>query len=290
MIPFKPLTRRKVFTLAAIYLAVTAAFALFGGGASAGNRLYDMRALLTQPHPFARIGDTRTPVLAPVTRRSGSGRLRLAAEKGGGAASGAVRSSKDKDADVESLDLDGLPGAQDGDAEELDVNDPLEPLNRVIFGFNEVFNFFILEPVAKTYNFVLPEFARERISNFLANIRNPVVLVNDLLQGELERGMDTGARLVINTTLGLGGAAGPFDVVESLLAPTHVRSHAECLARTGEDDGADVVVLVTARVRAPQLCAESEVECIRTLRTIEGNRRDTVFDREQNVLVHAFFH
>ena len=90
MIPFKPLTRRKVFTLAAIYLAVTAAFTLFGGGASAGNRLYDMRALLTQPHPFARIGDTRTPVLAPVTRRSGSGRLRLAAEKGGGKRRGPI--------------------------------------------------------------------------------------------------------------------------------------------------------------------------------------------------------
>ena len=234
MIPFKPLTRRKVFTLAAIYLAVTAAFALFGGGASAGNRLYDMRALLTQPHPFARIGDTRTAVLAPVTRRSGSGRLRLAAEKGGGAASGAVRSSKDKDADVESLDLDGLPGAQDGDAEELDVNDPLEPLNRVIFGFNEVFNFFILEPVAKTYNFVLPEFARERISNFLANIRNPVVLVNDLLQGELERGMDTGARLVINTTLGLGGL---FDVAEGMGFKSHSEDFGQTLAVWGVGEG-----------------------------------------------------
>ena len=134
------------------------------------------------------------------------------------------------------MDLDGLPGAQDGDAEELDVNDPLEPLNRVIFGFNEVFNFFILEPVAKTYNFVLPEYARERIGNFLANIRNPVVLVNDLLQGELERGMDTGARLVINTTLGLGGL---FDVAEEMGFPHYVLDYENVFRDAVMDEFAD---------------------------------------------------
>ena len=91
-------------------------------------------------------------------------------------------------------------------------------------------------------------------------------------------------------TLGRGRAAGTVDIVESLIAPTHVRSHAEGLSGTGENDGADIVLLVTARVGALELCAEPEMECIRTLRTIERDRGDTVFDREQDVLVCAFFH
>jgi phospholipid-binding lipoprotein MlaA len=226
MLHFPSLTRRKVIILAAIYLAVTAAFTAIGGCAWAGNSLYDMRAMLSQPHPFARIGDTRAPVLQPPAART--------------AAAGPANPGKDpgqdpgKDEAEEPLELDGLPGSNDDDGDTLDVNDPLEPLNRVIFRFNEVFKFFILEPVAKTYNFVTPAFLRERIGNFLGNIKNPVVLVNDLLQGEFERGLDTGARLAINTTLGIGGL---FDVADEMGFKSHNEDFGQTLGVWGVGEG-----------------------------------------------------
>lgn len=218
----------------AVYLAVAALSLSLAGNASAGNSLYDMRSLLTQPHPFARTGDTRRPVLPPPSAAARTNASQPAAGNPGNAAPGASLAAKEENDDEEPLDLDDLSGANDGDAEEPDINDPLEPLNRAIFAFNEVFNLMILEPVAKTYNFVTPEFIRERISNFLANIKTPVVLVNDLLQGEFERSMDTGARMVINSTIGV---AGFFDVADEMGFKPHSEDFGQTLAVWGVGEG-----------------------------------------------------
>jgi phospholipid-binding lipoprotein MlaA len=84
-------------------------------------------------------------------------------------------------------------------------NDPLEPLNRGIFKFNMVVDGLLLEPAALLYRMATPRFVRTGVSNFLANLRAPVVLVNDLLQGEFERAEQTLGRFMLNTILGLGG-------------------------------------------------------------------------------------
>ncbi len=83
--------------------------------------------------------------------------------------------------------------------------DPLEPMNRAIFGFNSVVDKAVVTPIAKTYRTVTPKPARNGIRNFLHNLSSPVILVNDLLQGEWKRAGDTTARFVINTTVGVGG-------------------------------------------------------------------------------------
>jgi phospholipid-binding lipoprotein MlaA len=222
----------------AIYLAVAALFLSLAGSASAGNSLYDMRSLLSQPHPFARTGDTRRTILPPRPAGAANPSRPAAGNPGGTAptASLAAKKKDDDDEDDEPLDLDDLSDGKDGDddEDEPDINDPLEPLNRAIFAFNEVFNLAILEPVAKTYNFVTPEFIRERIRNFLANIKTPVVLVNDLLQGEFERGMDTGARMVINSTIGV---AGFFDVADEMGFKPHKEDFGQTLAVWGVGEG-----------------------------------------------------
>ena len=199
-------------------------FLVYLPAASAGNSLYDMRLLLAQPHPFAS-------AVSPPASAGGSERGTVVPPT----ATGETDNRKEE----ETLDLDELPGAKDAASEELDVNDPLEPLNRVIFGFNEIFHLFILEPVAKTYNFVTPEFLRERISNFLANIKSPVVLVNDLLQGEFERGLDIGARLVVNSTIGL---AGFFDVAGEMGLKPHTEDFGQTLAVWGVGEGFYIVL------------------------------------------------
>jgi phospholipid-binding lipoprotein MlaA len=84
-------------------------------------------------------------------------------------------------------------------------DDPLEPMNRAIFEFNNVLDGLILEPAARMYRFVFPQLARDGIANFLDNLRTPVVLANDLMQGEFQRAEMTLGRFMLNTVLGVGG-------------------------------------------------------------------------------------
>jgi phospholipid-binding lipoprotein MlaA len=86
-----------------------------------------------------------------------------------------------------------------------DQNDPFEPVNRVIFKVNWVLDGLFLEPAARIYRFVAPRFVRTGVTNFLANLRTPVVLINDLLQGEPKRAELTFGRFMFNTIMGLGG-------------------------------------------------------------------------------------
>ena len=94
-------------------------------------------------------------------------------------------------------------GAQPADE---DVNDPLEPLNRAIFAFNEVFLDYLLGPLSQVYEEVVPSLVREGIRNILFNLATPVVLANDILQGEPQRALETLGRAVVNSTVGMGGA------------------------------------------------------------------------------------
>ena len=86
-----------------------------------------------------------------------------------------------------------------------DENDPLEPVNRAVFQFNRVLDGLILEPAALMYRMATPAFVRDGVQNFLANLRTPVVLANDLLQGEFGRAEKTLGRFMLNTILGFGG-------------------------------------------------------------------------------------
>lgn len=119
-------------------------------------------------------------------------------------------------------------------AEEVnDVNDPIEPVNRFIFGFNEFFYAILLRPVSKLYN-VLPQPVREAVSNVLDNVSSPVVLANDVLQGEVKRALQTTGRFLINSTAGL---AGLFDVAEKIGIPEHDEDFGQTLGVWGVGEG-----------------------------------------------------
>ena len=97
------------------------------------------------------------------------------------------------------------------------VSDPFEPVNRVVYRFNEIFDDYVAEPVARGYDRVAPEPVKIGVANFFDNLGYPVVIVSDLLQGRLlDAGADT-ARLLVNTTVGVLGffdVASHFDLVE----------------------------------------------------------------------------
>lgn len=94
-------------------------------------------------------------------------------------------------------------------AEFEQTNDPLEPLNRDIFDFNQFLNRILLKPVAIAYRDVVPEFGRDFIRHFLDNLGEPVIFANNLMQGEFERAGETGGRFMMNSTFGLGGILDP---------------------------------------------------------------------------------
>lgn len=102
------------------------------------------------------------------------------------------------------------PGNQAAVAAYQEANDPVEPLNRYFFAVNDqLLDGLILKPAAQGYDAVLPGFAKDSIRHFLDNLRTPVILVNDMLQGEWDRAGTTITRFGINSTVGVGGLLDP---------------------------------------------------------------------------------
>src|SRR5260221_7206645 len=84
-------------------------------------------------------------------------------------------------------------------------HDPLEPVNRQIFEFNQFLDRILLKPLAQGYVAVLPDEGRDVLRRVLDNMKEPTVFFNNALQGEFERAGVTVGRLAINTTVGLVG-------------------------------------------------------------------------------------
>lgn len=94
-------------------------------------------------------------------------------------------------------------------AEYQKINDPIEVANRGIFGFNQLLDKILIKPITGIYRTVTPTPLRKAFHNFLQNLRTPVILANDLLQGEGGRAKDTIVRFFINSTWGLLGFMDP---------------------------------------------------------------------------------
>ena len=92
-------------------------------------------------------------------------------------------------------------------------NDPLEPMNRAIFGFNEIVDDNILEPVAKGYRYVTPDPVERSVSNFFNNLGEINTIINSALQMKIDKTITSSSRLAINSTVGVLGL---FDVATSL--------------------------------------------------------------------------
>lgn len=87
--------------------------------------------------------------------------------------------------------------------------DPLQPLNRIAFGFNMALDRVIFDPVSKVYRAVTPRPVRGAVRNFFNNLSMPFVIANDLLQGQFRQALTNVGRLGVNTAFGFGGLADP---------------------------------------------------------------------------------
>lgn len=111
--------------------------------------------------------------------------------------------------------------------------DPLEEINRAVYDFNRVLDGLLLKPAAMIYRGVLPEEVRDGIRNALDNLQGPVILANDLMQGEFGRAQVTAERFAINTTVGVLGI---FDAASRYGRPRHQEDFGQTLGTWGVGD------------------------------------------------------
>jgi phospholipid-binding lipoprotein MlaA len=113
------------------------------------------------------------------------------------------------------------------------AGDPFEGFNRRMFGIEESVDRHVFGPVSRSYGAV-PSPLRSALRNWARNLDEPVVAVNDVLQGRLGTAASTVARLVINTTLGLVGFV---DVAGMTGLPHHDNGFGTTLGRWGAGPG-----------------------------------------------------
>jgi phospholipid-binding lipoprotein MlaA len=117
--------------------------------------------------------------------------------------------------------------------------DPLEPLNRAMFSFNDALDEAVMKPVAKGYRFVLPGFVRTGVSNFFSNVDDVWVSINQVLQGKFLDGLGDFGRFLFNSTVGI---AGLFDFASDVGLPKHSEDFGQTLAWWGVGSGPYVVL------------------------------------------------
>ncbi|AWH19464.1 hypothetical protein C1922_20170 [Stenotrophomonas sp. ZAC14D2_NAIMI4_7] len=126
-------------------------------------------------------------------------------------------------------DFDALYGSNATTAD-ASAYDPWEPLNRKVHAFNNAVDRGVARPLATAYTHVVPRFARTGVSNFFSNLRSPLTITNQLLQGRPGDAWDTLGRFLMNSTLGIGGL---FDPASKAMVPRRNEDFGQTLGAWG---------------------------------------------------------
>jgi phospholipid-binding lipoprotein MlaA len=118
-------------------------------------------------------------------------------------------------------------------------NDPWESWNRDVWDFDLALKDYLLTPIAKGYRWATPQFVQTGVGNVLRNLKSPTILMNDVLQGNMDRAGDTFARIWLNTTLGIGGL---IDVGTVAHVPYHDADFGATLGSWGIPSGPYLVL------------------------------------------------
>lgn len=93
--------------------------------------------------------------------------------------------------------------------EPIEVKDPYQSFNRAMFNFNDKLYFHVLKPIAKGYDFLVPQAAQKSVRKFFVNLRMPIRFFNCVFQAKIT-GADTEmVRFMINSSIGIGGFFDP---------------------------------------------------------------------------------
>ena len=119
--------------------------------------------------------------------------------------------------------------------------DPWEPVNRKIFSFNETLDDYVLLPTARGYRYVMPDPAERGVTNFISNVYEFNSFFNSLLQGRPGNAMQSAARFLVNSTVGL---AGLIDVATPMGIKHNPADFGQTLYTWGVDSGPYVMLPV----------------------------------------------
>ena len=156
--------------------------------------------------------------------------------------------------------------------ESIAQNDPWEKTNRDIFDFDVKVDHVVARPIAKGYRAVVPEFARDGVHNFLTNLNSPVILANDVLQGDGDKAANTAGRIVINSTVGIGGL---IDVASKIGIPGHDNDFGITLGKGGIAEGSYLVLPFVGPKPPRDLLGTAIDQAFDPLNYVIFNGRDT---------------
>ncbi len=142
---------------------------------------------------------------------------------------------------LSTLSLGACSGTQKGNIIDAGntIYDPYENINRKVMSFNLAVDHAIINPVITGYRKITPKPARTGLRNFLRNLRTPINLANQILQGDVKGSRDTILRAIINTTVGVGGL---FDVAGYEGIEYEFEDFGQTLAKWGVGHGPYMVV------------------------------------------------
>jgi phospholipid-binding lipoprotein MlaA len=132
----------------------------------------------------------------------------------------------------------GCATAEPQGAEPSEV-DPWEPMNRRIDKFNTEVDRITLKPVAQGYEKVVPDAMRKGVTNFSRNLRGPLNIINNFLQGKGSAGFSETGRFLTNSTIGILGI---FDVATRMGLDSQTEDFGQTLAVWGVPSGPYVIV------------------------------------------------
>jgi phospholipid-binding lipoprotein MlaA len=113
-------------------------------------------------------------------------------------------------------------------------SDRFERFNRSVYKFNTALDHAILRPITRAYVKVTPRVVRSGVNHFISNLAYPVTVVNSFLQGKFDDGMTAAARLLVNSTIGIGGL---FDPASGMGLEQHAQDFGLTMGRWGIHSG-----------------------------------------------------
>jgi phospholipid-binding lipoprotein MlaA len=113
-------------------------------------------------------------------------------------------------------------------------SDPYEATNRKLYDVSATLDKNAIRPATLAYRNATPSGVRTHLHDLLTNLANPAQFANDVFQGKPHKAGNTFMRLVINTTIGVGGV---FDVASGLGYPDHSTDFGLTLALWGVPSG-----------------------------------------------------
>ena len=120
-----------------------------------------------------------------------------------------------------------------------DPGDPYESINRGVYRFNDGLDRVVMQPTARAYRAVVPSFVRMSIGNVLSNVGDVRNVVNKTLQGEFHAAYADVGRVLMNSTLGLGGL---FDIASAAGVEKHNEDFGQTLGVWGVNSGSFIVL------------------------------------------------